>query len=762
MAERTLQGRMFHRRLRLLGMLIAVAMLGLAAQMFRLSVVQGAEHRELAEKRLDLVRYLPTLRGPILDRRERVLAEDRPGHDLAIDYEVITGAWALQKATAEARMGNRSDWPRMDPAQRQAAVAACLPGKQAQLEELWNAVIRLGGIDRPELDRRLDAIKQKVQGIAADVWERRLRESPDPAPRPQPVREQKEPHVVLPRVTDEVAFEFRRLAERLPGVCMRDVPVRAHPWSTVQVTLDRSTLPQPMRSAQPVTIEVRGVADHILGTMRDDVWEADMKRRPFHDPQNAASVDLNGYRLGDVVGARGLERSFEDHLRGSRGLLLQRLDSGEAERTPYVPGRALHLTLDIALQARIQAIMSPQFGLATVQQWQAGWDANGSPRPMHLPPGTPLDGAAVVLDVDSGDILAIVSTPTMAMGRALPESCRALHQPWVNRAVEAIYPPGSTAKPLVLLAAVSEGVHDLRATIECTGHYLPERDDLLRCWCYRPPSYLTHGSLAAEEALARSCNIFFYTLGDRLGMRRLAEWFARFGVGRPFDIGLLYTAQEADGRVVSRGEEGGTLPAGEDLEALRASGELHFASIIMGTGQGPITWTPLHAAQAYATMARGGRFLAPTLARQRGDRAAPAGEHLSLDEHLVAAVMEGLRASVAEHHGTGNHIAYPDGTSELLINATGVTVWAKTGTAQAPPAKFDLDCDGHADGRIDDASHAWFVGLVGPGGRETARPRFAIAVILEYGGSGGRAAGPIANQIIRALQAEGYLGGGPT
>jgi penicillin-binding protein 2 len=122
----------------------------------------------------------------------------------------------------------------------------------------------------------------------------------------------------------------------------------------------------------------------------------------------------------------------------------------------------------------------------------------------------------------------------------------------------------------------------------------------------------------------------------------------------------------------------------------------------------------------------------------------------------VETILKGLRASVSEPHGTGHHISYPDGTREPIINAEGVTVWAKTGTAQAPPRTFDLNCDSTKDVDLDDPSHAWFVGLVGAG-TEDAEPAFAIAVVVEYGGSGGRTAGPIANQIIRALQAEGYL-----
>ena len=120
--------------------------------------------------------------------------------------------------------------------------------------------------------------------------------------------------------------------------------------------------------------------------------------------------------------------------------------------------------------------------------------------------------------------------------------------------------------------------------------------------------------------------------------------------------------------------------------------------------------------------------------------------------------LEGLRKSVSED-GTGHHITLADGTRLPIFNAHGVTVWGKTGTAQAPPLRAadtngDGEIDGDDEGR-EGLDHAWFVGLVGPG--EPARPRYAIAVIVEYGGSGGKVAGPVANQIVHALQAEGYL-----
>ena len=191
-------------------------------------------------------------------------------------------------------------------------------------------------------------------------------------------------------------------------------------------------------------------------------------------------------------------------------------------------------------------------------------------------------------------------------------------------------------------------------------------------------------------------------------------------------------------------------------------------SACLARSKGPIAWTPLHAANAYAMLARGGEVLPPVLVRgYASTSAAPASRMLPND--LIDTALEGLRQSAEEHHGTGNHLSYEDGTFEPIINAPGVMCWAKTGTAQAPLLQADIDGDGtisrvrNEDGVVVDVEgiagvdHAWYVGLVGPEGE--GEPTIAISVLVEYGGSGGRCAGPVANQVIRALQVHGYLPG---
>jgi penicillin-binding protein 2 len=235
-------------------------------------------------------------------------------------------------------------------------------------------------------------------------------------------------------------------------------------------------------------------------------------------------------------------------------------------------------------------------------------------------------------------------------------------------------------------------------------------------------------------------------------------------MGQCLDVGLLVSEETATGTSWI-GESAGSVPGKEEIAGFREKGDLRFSQVIMGIGQGPISWTPVQAANAYATLARGGPIRDATLVMNdpRGPRTKRCDD-LKLSNNLVAAALEGLRQSVEERHGTGHHINHDGGASEPIINAVDVKVSAKTGTAQAPPLRLkDTTGDGKING--DDAisykslDHSWFVGLAGP--RHSPRPLHAIAVLVEYGGSGGRCAGPIANQIIRALQAEGYLPGDP-
>jgi penicillin-binding protein 2 len=251
--------------------------------------------------------------------------------------------------------------------------------------------------------------------------------------------------------------------------------------------------------------------------------------------------------------------------------------------------------------------------------------------------------------------------------------------------------------------------------------------------------------------LARSCNIYFYALADRLGSERLVSWLGRFGLARPLGSGLGVTVADAENgaqRLV--GEAPGSLPSDPQVAEFKTRGD-RVSPILLGIGQGPLTWTPMHAANAFATLARGGRVVQPHFIRGL-PLAQPVD--LGIPRDAIDAALDGLRGSVNESYGTGHHITLEGGRREPLFGFDDLEVWGKTGTATAPLLALDGNLDGKPETRVR-TDHAWFVGLVAERG---APPRHAVAVLLENGGSGGKVAGPMGAAVIRAIAAEGYLG----
>tara|TARA_Y100000589_G_scaffold3749_2_gene3335 strand:+ start:1440 stop:3686 length:2247 start_codon:yes stop_codon:yes gene_type:complete len=742
---------MFQSRVVVLGLCVVVVNVVLLLQLVRLAVVDGSRHAVLAESRLHEQSWLPTWRGSILDRSGRVLAHDEPAYDVAFSYDAITGAWIRQQAVRAARRAaGDAAWSAASPSQREQLIAGEHRVVQRELEAFWEDVETSASLEPGELDERRNDVLATVQHMAAVVWEQQRRrhearysgEEHGPTFRPRPIAEQEAFHVLLPAVDDETAITFRAMEARLPElVQVRHARHRVNPHARDQVEVDRSTLPRGLRSPTPATVPVEGVAGHLLGGVRRPVWEEDVARRPFRDVETGV-VDRGGYLLDDEVGSGGLEQGWEEHLRGVRGSVRSRRDTGEETRLEQEPGRDLQTTIDIELQGRIEAVLSDAVGLLNVQPW------HGTTR---LDQGRPLNGSVVVLEIETGEVLASVSVPSRSAAMEMTAVEREIRQPWADRALEAVYPPGSIIKPLVLAAASVEGECGAGTTIECNGHHFPGQPGIARCWIYRPRNnHAVHGPLQPAEALARSCNCYFYELGDRLGLDRIVDWYEYFGLGRRLEPGLAPLGSVAEG-VSGRGH----LPNAQQRDALRRRGEDRFESVMLSIGQGGVSWTVLQAANAYAILARGGRRLPPTFIR--GLRTSPPGPDVRFDDSIVDAILEGLNDAVTESWGTGSRLKYGPGDYEPIFNVDPIRVWGKTGTAQAPPLVTDVDGDGAIEPgeRIDELHHAWFVGLAGD-----VTPRYAVAVLVEHGGSGGRVAGPIANQVIHALQRTGHLGVG--
>ena len=738
----------YHRRLRLLAAVVAVILLGLVVQAIRLTVVQGEQHRRTAEARLQSRTWLPTWRGSILDRDGRIMARDVPRWEVAVSWDAITGQWAEDRAVRRARSDlGREFWQMASPERRAAEIAARRPAEDAVLNQLWDEVAAAAGESRDELASRLNAIRGYVQQMASVVWaqqrrrhEARFGDGPEFVPRP--IREQVSDHVIVPDLHDAPAARLEAFASSHADLVeLRYARHREHPMTDVVVSVDLSTLPGPLRESGERAVLLPEVAGRLLGSLRNEVWAEDVARRPFVDPETGV-VDRGGYRTKDLVGAGGIEQAWEDTLRGEVGELIVDRDHDKQQRTDAVPGRDVQLTISGPLQARLEAVLSPSLGLTKVQPWHAN---------SGLPIGTILPASAVVLDIERGEVLAMASSLDTLNLDEMSEAERDSLQPWLLRSVQVAAPPGSIIKPLVLAAALSEGVLLETDQIECRGHHFENQLGIARCWIYRPKyNMATHGTLGAEEALARSCNCWFYELGDRLGLERLSEWLGNMGLGEQLDTGLTPPWSETPI------EAAGNRPEGEVISALHARGEATFESVMLAIGQGRSAWTPLHAADAYATLARGGRRIPPTIVR--GYRSKLSSPGWPLVPSAVERTLQGLEDVVSQSYGTANHLRLPTGR-EPIFRVQGQRIAAKTGTAQAPPWRRDVDGDGvvAAGERTSSLEHAWVAALVGDEGEPF---RYAIAVLVEYGGSGGRAAGPIADQVIRAMQDTGLLAGG--
>lgn len=426
------------------------------------------------------------------------------------------------------------------------------------------------------------------------------------------------------------------------------------------------------------------VAAHLLG------YVGEISSEELQDPA------FQGHRPGDIVGKFGIERSYNRQLAGrrgeqrilvdSRGKMLQQL-----QVVPPVEGEELHLTIDLDLQLAAEEALGE------------------SP------------GAVVALDPRNGEILALVSHPGFdpnAFARRMqPEEWQELVSnplhPLQNRAIQSLFSPGSIFKLVVGLAGLEEGVVNLDSSVYCTGSVVLYGHPF-HCWY--PGG---HGRVRLVEAIQHSCNVYFYLLGQQLGIDALSEFSRRVGLGQATGIDLA-------------GEASGLVPSREWKK--KATGNPWYAgeTISVAIGQGPINVTPLQLARAVGTIATG---KAPQLRVVR-DRP-PINPRPLPDPHFkpenLKAIREGMWR-VVNRQGTG-----------AGARVEGLDVCGKTGTVQTISTRTLTRLGQEKAEQY--TPHAWFVGFA-----SRDDPAIVVAVIVQRGGSGGHAAAPIAGKVFRAYQ----------
>ncbi|WP_027132858.1 penicillin-binding protein 2 [Geminicoccus roseus] len=410
------------------------------------------------------------------------------------------------------------------------------------------------------------------------------------------------------------------------------------------------------------------------------------------------------------IGKQGIERSYDPILRGSAGRSRVEVNAVGREiraldRDEGTPGQDLVLSLDLDLQRFCMNRLAPE-----------------------------TSAAAALIDVRDGGVLALGSVPsfdpTLFQNGISSRNWASLRDdalaPMVNKAFKGEYPPGSTFKMMTALAGLEAGVIDRHTRIRCTGSI---RLGNIEFHCWKKGG---HGAVDLVQSLEHSCDVYHYDVARRLGIDRLAEYAARFGLGARTGIDLP-------------GERPGVMPTVAWKRARLDQPWHKGETLISGIGQGFVLATPLQLAVMTARLCNGGYRVSPWLARGGAQHATCCGappEPLGIAKEHLDLVLTGMYRVVNSPSGTAR-------ASALLT--PGVQMAGKTGTSQVRRiSKADRLSGAYKRKDIPwkQRDHALFVGYA-----PVDAPRFAVAVVVEHGGGGSAVAAPIARDILdRALQ----------
>jgi penicillin-binding protein 2 len=440
------------------------------------------------------------------------------------------------------------------------------------------------------------------------------------------------------------------------------------------------------------------IAAHALGYVAA-VSEAELSGDPL--------LELPGFRIGKD----GIERKYEDKLRGSAGSSQVEVNAvgrviRELARKEPEPGAELALTIDAELQRFLFQRLSQEIA-----------------------------GSAVVMDAQNGDVLALVSTPSFDPNKFAAGLTAADWQGWVNnplkpltnKAIAGQYAPGSTFKMLVALAALQEGL-DPNHRVFCSGQ-TSLGTAKFHCW-----KKGGHGPLDMIGGLKHSCDVYFYDLARRAGIDRIAEVARVFGLGKPVGIDLPR-------------ERGGLMPDRNWRLANFGEPWQPGETLVAGIGQGFTLTTPLQLAVMTARIANGKYAVRPRLVRPEEPEGWP---ELGIPDDQMRIVQDGMNRVTNEVGGT----AYG-----ARIQEPGMAMAGKTGTAQVRRITLAERLKGvkkNEDLPWEQRDHALFVGFAPVGA-----PRYAVAVVVEHGGGGSKVAAPIARDALIEAQRRNSGGDGP-
>lgn len=652
-----------------------------------------------------LSKQFKTLRGKILDRQGEILAADMPQFQICLNYR-------LSCFRDERVVITKLDAAKIEDT---AEVYKEVDDKRQDLEQILEKC-SLFGLSRRQVEDRIKALNDAVWNLRSFYcW---AGDSPDP----NVIAKYKDlNHVPLAEALASLARQYPDPAERNRRIAkVTDIPEMSQDLPLVELKSEDEVF----------------AAQELEFMEMDDVQILPTGRRYYPYRQAAAQTigwvgpatqtrDLNAfaddplarYLKGEVCGREdGVEYACESLLRGRRGEVVYDIDRQLVRQTDTEFGQDVQLTLDIRLQEQIeQRLTDPQI------------NPNYARAPM----------AGAVIDVRSGDILALVSLPGYDLNTArydYDDLIRDPNRPTTNRALCRLYPPGSVTKPVVLIAGLESHAITPEEPISCPA--APPPSGWPKCLIYRQSKTGHDESWTnkARNATKGSCNVYFSHLADRIDARVLQEWLFRFGYGR--ELPLSCPEAVAAGSIPrclrqAPGEIGSTMATTADAESVDQLPRLFERDRKMfGIGQGNFRVTPLQVANAFATLARRGRYLPPRLFLSPESPPAAEPNDLPISATTLDVVYDGMYAVVNERGGT----AYDAFTGSGLAQQ-GVKVYGKTGSTERP-------------------YHAWFAGFA----EDQEGRKIALAVVVEGGQRGGGDVGPLAREILKLCVEAGYVG----
>jgi penicillin-binding protein 2 len=707
---------MYSRRIKIFVIIIAALLL---AYLVRLVEMQLLSHSSLQYEIAKLkdqkgcYRQLKTVRGKILDRKQRTLANDEPRFLLDINYK-LTCLMDERVQQAELLKAAKQN----NPALAVAKTKETLRTKLEDLQQIIDKCTRFGP-DRTDIENKIRNINDSIWNLCTYLaWKRNY-------------------------PNQDFAQAVPDANERLWLTSQIDIAEMHQSWPLLELKTDDDIFTAQLEFMNTDGVQIlpqahrvypyNSVAAQTIGWVGPE-----QEKKLFSDDQ------LSSYREGELSGRRpGVEYVCETILRGRRGEVFTNIDGQQVHLVRPCFGKDICLTLDIKLQERIENYLgdweyNPNFRAPTaVVVINAG---SGEPncKSSQIKTACEPEKSQSGADVAPGDILALVSMPTYDLN-TIRKNYSAIdsdtNEPLINRAINKQYPPGSVIKPLILIAGLESGKITPDEVINCPAQEAPK--GWPSCWLYNRyrVGHDDKWTNNAHNAVKGSCNIYFSRLADRIDPSTLQWWLFRFGYGRKIlsPPAAVQESESVRGFLQAQGQISdsfvtATISDFNDIPSFKSSSERRF----FGIGQGNLRVTPLQVANAMATIARGGLYKPPRLFMDDQEPQSSHDVDLNISPQTLNVVYDGTSAVVNEPGGT----AYGEFEQFLTRFAEqDVKIYGKTGSTEAP-------------------DNAWFGGFA----KDSKGRGIAIAVVVEGGQHGAQDAAPLARDIIQFCIEAGYIG----